>query len=295
MSKRALILINPHSRQGGESDDTFTNHLQAAGWQLVSDRRDGESISQAIERHHRDVDLVVVGGGDGTLNDAIAGLIKTQLPLGILPLGTANDLARTIGLPLDPLAACEVLVQGEAQSIDVGEANGSHFFNVASIGLSVDITRQLTPEAKKRYGVFAYLFTAFDRTFRVRPFHADVRTENEVHRVKTVQIAVGNGRSYGGGMSVAEDASIDDGLLDLYSVEVDHWWKVFALTPSIMRGQQQKSMWVRALRGASFEITTRRRRPVTMDGEICTYTPVKFRVLPGAVRVIMPKKPNAGT
>lgn len=295
MSKRALILINPHSRQGGESDDTFTNQLQAAGWQLVSDRRDGESISHAIERHRRDVDLVVVGGGDGTLNDAIAGLIETQLPLGILPLGTANDLARTIGLPLDPLEACDVLVQGEPQAIDVGEANGKYFFNVASIGLSVDITRQLTPEAKKKYGVFAYLFTAFDRTFRVRPFHAEVRTESDVHRVKTVQIAIGNGRSYGGGMSVSEDASIDDGLLDLYSVEVDHWWKVFALTPSIMRGKQQNSMWVRALRGASFEITTRRRRAVTMDGEICTYTPVKFRVLPGAVRVIVAKKPNAGT
>lgn len=295
MPKRALILINPNARQGGDSDDSLTDRLKAAGLDLICDRRDGESISQMVVRHQHDVDLVIVGGGDGTLNDAIAGLIESQLPLGILPLGTANDLARTLALPLDPLAACDVIAAGEMQTIDVGEANGKFFFNVASIGLSVDITRQLTPEAKKRYGVFAYLFTAFDRTFRVRAFHAEVRTDTEVHRVKTVQIAVGNGRSYGGGMSISQEATIDDGLLDLYSVEVDHWWKVFALTPSIMRGDQQKSMWVRTLRGPSFEITTRRRRPVTMDGEICTYTPVRFRVRPGAIRVIVPKKTSVGT
>lgn len=290
MPTRALVLINPHARQGGEADETFIERLKRAGLEVVCDQREGESISAAIVRHKDDVDLVVIGGGDGTLNEAISGLIQTQLPVGILPLGTANDLVRTLNLPLDPLAACDVIASGEVKAIDVGEANGIPFFNVASIGLSVDITRELTAEAKKRYGVFAYLFTAFSRTFRVRAFHAEIHTATECHRVKTVQVAVGNGRSYGGGMSVAEDATIDDGMLDLYSVEVDHWWKVFALTPSLMRGKQQQSIWVRTLRGEGFEIRTRRRRAVSTDGELSTYTPVKFRVLPGAVRVMVPKQ-----
>lgn len=289
MPRRALILINPNSRQGGERDEAFARELKEAGFELVCDRTDAESIAQAIRRHHHDVDLVVVGGGDGTLNDAIEGLIETQLPLAILPLGTANDLARTLELPLDPHVACQIIADGEVRQIDVGEANGKYFFNVASIGLSVEITRELTAEAKKKYGVFAYLFTAFKRTFRVKAFHAEIRTESECHRVKTVQIAVGNGRSYGGGMSVAEDASIEDGLLHLYSVEVDRWWKVFALTPAIMRGKQHRSVWVRTLRGQAFEISTRRRRAVNTDGELTTYTPVKFRLVPKAIRVIVPR------
>lgn len=269
--------------------------LRADGLELISDKREGESVSQAIVRHRQDVDLVIIGGGDGTLHDAIGSLIETQLPLGILPLGTANDLARTLNLPLDLGQACAAITGGHLKAIDVGEANGTYFFNVASVGLSVDITRELTAEAKKRYGVFAYLFTAFKRTFSVQAFHAEIRTATETHRVKTVQIAVGNGRFYGGGMAVAEDASIDDGQLDLYSVEVDHWWKMFAVTPAILRGKQEQSMWIRTLRGAEFEVLTRRRRPINTDGEIHTYTPVKFRVLPQAIRVYVPATPASAT
>jgi YegS/Rv2252/BmrU family lipid kinase len=289
MPKRALLLINPHARQAGEDSTDFATRLEAAGLEVVSDKREAESISQAIVRHREDVDLVIIGGGDGTMNDAIAGLVETGLPLGIIPLGTANDLARTLNLPTDPVAACDVIVNGSPKAIDVGEANGHYFFNVASIGLSVDITRDLDSDAKKKYGVFAYLFTAFRRTFKVRPFHAEIRTATESIHVKTVQIAVGNGRFYGGGMTVAEDAAIDDGQLDLYSLEVAHWWKVFLLTPSIMRGQQERSRWIRTMRGETFEILTRRRRPLNTDGEISTYTPVKFRVLPQAIQVMVPR------
>jgi diacylglycerol kinase (ATP) len=288
MPRRALLLINPKARLGGDCDNTFREQLQQAGLEVICDKHDNESISQAIVRHRGDIDLVIVGGGDGTLNDAIAGLIETRLPLGIIPLGTANDLARTLELPTDPAAACDVIIHGAPKAIDVGEANGHCFFNVASLGLSVDITLGLDAEAKRRYGVFAYLFTAFQTTFRVRPFHAEIRTPTETFRVHTVQIAVGNGRYYGGGMTVAEDATIDDGLLDLYSVEVNHWWKVFWLTPAIMRGQQERAAWIRTLRSTSFEVITRRRRAVNTDGELSTYAPVKFRVLPKAVQVIVP-------
>jgi YegS/Rv2252/BmrU family lipid kinase len=287
MPRRALLLINPHARQG-EACAGVDEKLASAGLEIVTGTREGESIRQAIERQRSDVDLVIIGGGDGTLNEAIPALIEAQLPLGILPLGTANDLARTLGIPPGIDQAIEVIARGQPKAIDVGCANDAYFFNVASIGLSVDVTRELRPEAKKRYGVFAYLFTSFHTTFRARPFHAEIRTPEQTYHVKTVQITVGNGRHYGGGMTVAEDAAIDDGLLDLYSVEVDHWWKVFWLTPTLMRGTQEKSAWVRTLRGSSFEILTRRRRPVNADGEMSTYTPVKFTVVPKAVKVFVP-------
>lgn len=293
MARRALLLINPNARQGGDRDLELATRLEAQGLEIVADRGEEESLSAAIVRHQHDVDLVIVGGGDGTLNEAIAGLMETKLPLGILPLGTANDLARTLEIPFDPAVACTTIVTGRITEIDVGDANGKYFFNVASLGLSVDITRQLSPEHKKQWGVLAYLYTAFVVTFRARPFRAQIRTATETFEVRTVQIAVGNGRHYGGGMIVHQDAAIDDGLLDFYSVEVDRWWKVFLLTPVLMRGALESSSWVRTLRGEAFEITTHRPRPINTDGELATTTPVKFRIWPRAIRVIVPARAEA--
>lgn len=292
MARRALLLINPNSRQGGDFDQELAARLEVQGLAIIADRGEEESISAAIVRHRHDVDLVIIGGGDGTLNQAIAGLMETGLPLGILPLGTANDLARTLEIPFDPALACATVATGQITEIDVGDANGKYFFNVASLGLSVDITRRLDPEQKKKWGVLAYLYTAFVVTFRARPFRAEIRTATETIAVRTVQIAVGNGRHYGGGMIVHEHAAIDDGLLDLYSVEVDRWWKVFLLTPAMMRGALDATSWVRTFRGETFEITTYRPRPINTDGELATATPVKFKVWPRAIRVIVPKKPE---
>lgn len=292
MARRALLLINPNARQGGDFDQELATRLEAEGIEIVADRGEEESVSAAIVRHRDDVDLVIIGGGDGTLNQAIAGLMETRLPLGILPLGTANDLARTLEIPFDPAAACATVATGRITEIDVGDANGKYFFNVASLGLSVDITRKLNPEQKKKWGVLAYLYTAFVVTFRTRRFRAEIRTATETVAVRTVQIAVGNGRHYGGGMVVNEHAAIDDGMLDMYSVEVDRWWKVFLLTPAIMRGALETTTWVRTFRGEAFEITTHRPRPVNTDGELATATPVKFKVWPRAIRVIVPAKPE---
>lgn len=285
MSRRALLLINPNARRGGDNHEALSRILCDGGLELVSDRGESEPLSDAIVRHQHDVDLVIVGGGDGTLREAIPGLVQTGLPLGLLPLGTANDLARSLSLPLDPHEACQMIVRGEAQSIDVADANGHYFFNVASIGLSADITRRLDPAAKRRWGVFAYLKTAFATTFKVRPFHAEIRAGDDAWQVKSVQIAVGNGRHYGGGMTVAEEATINDGLLHLFSVEVRHWWQVFLITPRLRRGTLDTSRWARTLSGTEFEIITRRRRAVTIDGELATYTPVRIRLHRQAIRV----------
>lgn len=288
MHQRALLLINRHARQGGEAYDDIAQTFRSAGWELIEDFREDESISDAIIRHRDDADVVIVGGGDGSLNDAITGLRETRLPLGIVPLGTANDLARTLALPTDPVAACQAILTGERRSIDIGEVNGAYFFNVASLGLSVEITRQLDPQLKKRWGVLAYLWTALQVTYRARRFVAEIRTVEETHRVKTLQIAVGNGRHYGGGMTVAEDAAIDDGQLDLYSIEVQHWWQVFLLMPHLMRGTLETSRWVRTLRGTSFEVHTKTVKSINTDGELTTHTPATFRVHSPGITVLVP-------
>jgi diacylglycerol kinase (ATP) len=108
-------------------------------------------------------------------------------------------------------------------------------------------------------------------------------------RVKSVQIAVGNGVYYGAGMTIAEDAAIDDQRLDLYSIEVRHWWQVVALLPALRRGNLQPQKLVRTLRGQAFDVITRRPRPVNTDGELTTHTPAHFRVIPAALAVFVPR------
>lgn len=289
MSHRALLLVNRHSRQGQKLLPQAITHLQTLGLELIEEPiEDPQQLSNIIRRYEHQVDLVIVGGGDGTLNAAVDGLVDTQLPLGILPLGTANDLARTLEIPTSIPEACEIIAKGQVQRIDLGWVNGKHFFNVASMGLSVQITQRLTKEVKRRWGVLAYAITSLEAIWQARPFRADIRLNGESIPVKTIQIAVGNGRYYGGGMTVVQDATIDDQRLDLYSLEVRHWWQIVALLPAMRGGQYLNQQDVRTLRAQEIEIHTRKPRPINTDGEITTYTPAHFRVIPHALAVLVP-------
>ena len=286
---KALLLVNQHSRKGQKLLSQAIVELQALGFELVveSTNHAGE-LSDTIRRYENRVELVIIGGGDGTLNSAIEGLIDTKLPLGILPMGTANDLARTLGIPTDLSAACQLISSGKIRFIDLGWVNGQYFFNVASLGLSVQITQRLTKDIKQRWGVLAYAFTALQTLWSARSFRAEIRVNNQSFHVKTIQIAIGNGRYYGGGMTVAEDATIDDKRLDLYSLETKNWWEIIALLPAMRQGNHTSWPNVRALHGQEFEVNTSKRRPINTDGEITTHTPAKFRVIPKALAVIAP-------
>ncbi|MBE9007466.1 lipid kinase [Fortiea sp. LEGE XX443] len=289
VNSRALLLVNHHARQGEKRLLEATDQLEKLGFKLIEESTENpKHLSEIILRYQNEVDLVIVGGGDGTLNAAVDALVETQLPLGILPLGTANDLARTLAIPNSLAEACKIIAYGEMRRIDLGWVNGKHFFNVASMGLSVKITQRLTKEMKRRWGIFAYAATALQVIWESRPFSAEIRMKDQSFRVKTVQIAIGNGRYYGGGMAVVHDATIDDQRLDLYSLEMEHWWQIIPLLPAIRQGKHIRWRGVRALQGQKFEIYTRKPRPINTDGEITTYTPATFQVIPKAITVLVP-------
>lgn len=289
MSRRALLLVNRHSRHGQQAVSEAIEQLKLLGFELMEEStEDPMHLPDLIRRYRQQVDLVIVGGGDGTLNAVVDGIVDTQLPLGVLPLGTANDLARTLGIPTTLADACQVIATGRVKQIDLGWVNGKHFFNVASLGLSVQITQKLTKEAKRRWGIFAYAATAIQVIWQTRPFSAEIRLNGEVVQVRTVQIAVGNGRYYGGGMAVTHDATIDDQRLDLYSLELRHWWQMLPLIPTMRQGRHTDLDSVRSLHGQEFEVSTRKHRPINTDGEITTYTPARFRVVPRAIAVLVP-------
>jgi diacylglycerol kinase (ATP) len=245
-------------------------------------------LTPLIIEHAPKIDCVVAAGGDGTMNAVADGLLQTGLPLGILPMGTANDLARTLHIPTDLVAASAIIAAGRIRKIDCGEVNEHAFFNVASIGVSAELAERLTPERKKRFGRLAYALTALRILASARPFRAAIVSKDGVKRVKTLQIAVGNGRYYGGGMAVEADACIADGKLDLYSLEVKRVWKLLLMMRSFRAGSHGLWREVRTERSTAFEIRTRRPRPVNTDGDLVTFTPARFIVRPKAISVFVP-------
>jgi diacylglycerol kinase (ATP) len=285
----SLLLVNSHSRKGKQKAIEAIAILEKLGLELIVEFPDSVAdFTEVINNYKNRVDMAIVGGGDGTLNAALEGLMISGLTLGILPLGTANDLARTLEIPVDLESACRVVASGKKRHIDLGWVNGKYFFNVASLGLSVQITQNLSKQAKRRWGVLAYGVTAIKAIWRSRPFRAEIITNNQFLRVKTIQIAIGNGRYYGGGMAIAHDATIDDRRLDLYSLEVKHWWQILVVLPFLWQGRHDRGLGVRTLEGEEIEIRTRKQYSINTDGEITTQTPAIFRVIPKALEVMVP-------
>lgn len=286
---RGLLIVNQQSRSGKHLAERAMRALEKAGvdyeHEVPTHRHD---ISRLIRAGKGRVDRVLVGGGDGTMNAAAPGLIDTGVPLGILPLGTANDLARTLNIPFDLDGAANVIAAGRTRSIDLGEVNRHPYFNVASLGIGVDLTRALTRDAKQRWGPLGYAIAGLRVLNRLRAFVAEIETDGQTQRSRTVHLAVGNGRHYGGGMTVSEEALLDDGRLDVYSLEVDNVWQLLRLLPALRSGRTRQWTEIRTLAGQRIDVRTRRPRSVNADGEIVTRTPAAFRVLPGAVRVFAP-------
>jgi YegS/Rv2252/BmrU family lipid kinase len=207
-------------------------------------------------------------------------------------MGTANDLARTLGIPPDPLAAARIITEGHSKSIDLGEVNGHLYFNVASLGFSASLARDLGAEAKKKWGKLGYAIAAFRLLSSAKPFSVWLDHDGTVEHFKTLQISVGNGRYYGGGMVVAASAHPDDSVLDVYSLEVAQWWQLLALPPWLRRGTQGNWRDVRAFQTTELVLRTQRPEPINTDGEIKMQTLARFWLLRKAIRVYVPATPD---
>jgi len=288
-SKRCLLIVNSGSRAGKLIGGAAHGMLHQLGYVAARfDSPSPEAVSPWIQEHAHGADFVMIAGGDGTMNAAARGLLATGLPLAILPAGTANDLARTLGIGDGIERAVALPLSGRRVRIDLGEVNGHLFFNVASIGLSADLAQALTADAKRRYGRFSYVLAALRALRAIHPFRAVVTHDGEAVEVRSLQIAIGNGRYYGGGNAVHHEARIDDAALDLYSLELRRLWKLTLMYPSFKRGRH--SLWreVRAARGDHFKVWTKKARPVNLDGELKTWTPASFSIIPAAIEVFIP-------
>jgi diacylglycerol kinase (ATP) len=285
--RRTLLIINPGCQSGDGAAGPVADSLRAQGLEIAASGDIG-ALPALLAQHAGRIDCVIAGGGDGTMNAVAPALIEAGLPLGILPLGTANDLARTLGIPTDIDEAIAVIAHGIRHRIDLGRVNGRYFFNIANIGLGVRVKRNMSDEDKQRWKILSYARALLKAIRSMRSFRAEILCDDRQHRLRSIQIAIGNGRHYGGGMTVMENATIDDARFSWYSVKPAHWWELLKLVPLLRSGRFEGSWPVDSGSGSHIELKTRKRMPVTADGELITHTPASFTMCPRALEVFVP-------
>ena len=292
----AAVVINAGARLGAAASELAVDKLRRAGLPVTSVHRvlSGAELAGTLDRVVADGhDLVVVGGGDGTVSYAAGRLAGTGIVLGVLPLGTANDLARTLEIPNDLAAACAVLADGKVVDIDLGRANGQPFLNVASVGLSVGVTETLSPRLKRYLGPLAYAVAAVRAYARHRPFRARLEFPEGDHEAleleDMLQVAVGNGRHYGGGNTVSPTAGIDDHTLDIYAIPGAPLREHVRIARLLKDGSFVERDGVYHLISRSVRLVTEPPMPVNLDGEIVTATPADFTIERNVVHVVVPQ------
>jgi YegS/Rv2252/BmrU family lipid kinase len=292
MVKRVLLAVNSRARRGRKLRERAAAAIRARGHEIVEIAKEipPSELSAAIRAHKDDVDVVVVGGGDGTLLSAIDGLVETKLPLVILPLGTFNELARTLGVPGDPVPAAALIDEGVPVQLDVGRVNGVRYLNEASIGLSTRVTRLQTGEVKRRLGMLAIPVTTLRALRWARPMHLEIESDDGSKRImRALQLTVANSYRFGGVVDNPE-ASLDDGLLWLYSIDVHAWWHTLGILLAVAVRRFPHAPDTTAVRGRRFVVRSvhGRRHHVYADGESVARLPAEFTIENRAITVLVP-------
>jgi YegS/Rv2252/BmrU family lipid kinase len=284
------LLVNPASAHGR------TLKLLPAIEQELDERRipfrveRTRGLEDGVERALRAVEadeVPVVISGDGLVGAIGGAMAGSETPLGIIPGGRGNDLARVLGIPDDPVAAVAVLAAGESRRIDVGEANGRRFLGIVSVGFDSECNR-LANEVTIFRSNLVYVYSLFRTLLTWKPARFTIRSERERIRTSGYSISAANNSTFGGGMRIAPEAELDDGLLDVITVGEVGKLRFVANLRKVFNGTHIDDEQVRMFRASRVEITASRPFPVYADGEHLTELPVSVRVLPRALSVLAP-------
>ena len=232
-------------------------------------------------------DLLILGGGDGTISGLVDLMVGHDVMLGVLPLGTANSFARSLGIPLDIEGAVEVIRTGRPRRIDLGMIDNDYYANCAAMGISPKIAETVPHGLKRVAGRVGYLGWAAYQFLRFRPFTLIVEQNGERERLRVVEVRISNG-PYHGGTELVESAEVDSGEIVVQAV-CGHVKRRLLVNwaASILRSDYRKEK-VREFRGREIRINTIPPLPISIDGEVLARTPVTARIAPGIIEVIAP-------
>ena len=292
---KILVVLNPVA---GHADvdavrEVLARHLGASGIPYEVYETSGEEcladvVQPAIERGF---DTFVAAGGDGTVSSLVDGLVHTEMPLGILPIGTVNVLARELGIPLDlDRAACLLAGEHALTSMDVGQVNGRYFALNASVGVSVSTMQSTKAQDKRRLGVWAYLLSGIKTLVGAQPHRFEIEVDGRVEHYRASEVMVANGGAIGDPvLRWGPDVHLDDGQLDLCVVRARSVLDYLVLAWRLFWGSQRRDRRLRCIRvRQSARVDAEKTMLVQADGDLVTRTPMRLSVLPQAVHVIVP-------
>ncbi len=299
---RAALIVNTRSRA---AERTFFESLDRLGdlgvelgatYALRDPARLPETVREVLDGGPA-CRTLILGGGDGSVSSVVDFLADRDVVLGLLPLGTANDFARTLGIPQDIVGACETIAKGKVVDVDLGLAGENYYVNVASVGLGVEATRALSPWVKRSAGVLAYPMAAIKAFLNHEPFSARLEFPDGDHEPveceRLLQVAIGNGRFYGGGMIVAPGSGIDDRNLDIYTIELGRRRDLFGVARYMKSGDFIRMESVNQYQTGRVRLETDPTLQVNIDGELVAETPQNFSVAQNALRVLVPQASTA--
>ncbi|MEY4881982.1 MAG: hypothetical protein RLZ87_1415 [Armatimonadota bacterium] len=254
---------------------------------------------QAATNPEVKADIVAAAGGDGTIGEVANGLIGTNTPLGVLPMGTGNDFARTLGINTDLPLAVQTLFQGTAKPVDLGKIeNGGYFLNIAGCGYDAEVAARINHGFKRLKGTTAYVVAALQTLAKFKGINVNITAENTTnnsadkqpisYQGKLMLCAVANAKMYGGGMKIAPNADISDGKFSIVLVGNVSQLEFLLTFPKVFKGTHIHHPKVTAFEATKITIHADQPMPTLADGEEIGTTPITFTIVPNALTVLHP-------
>ncbi|HEX6416625.1 MAG TPA: YegS/Rv2252/BmrU family lipid kinase [Candidatus Saccharimonadales bacterium] len=290
-SLSAALIVNTRSRRGADLFDQALNTLKAESFNLTAVypvKHPAELIATVERALSEGAELIILGSGDGTVSEVVDALAHHKAILGFLPLGTTNNFVRTLSIPLTVDGAIKTLHTGKVAKVGLGLVDDDYFANVSAIGLSASIAKMVTNTQKRWLGRFAYLITGIRAIARQKPFKATLKSaEGTLKNISAWQIVIANGKFHAG-RELSKGAHIAKERLTVYYVEGTSRWQLISALVGYWLGIDAQLKHVTYFETSSIEILTDPMQRLEIDGELKAETPVRVRLAPAALKVIVP-------
>jgi YegS/Rv2252/BmrU family lipid kinase len=288
--RRAVLIVNTRSRQAARAYADAKARLTEAGIVLAASYpvRNAERLHEIVrEEFGKGSRFIIVGGGDGTISSVVDHFAYTNIVFGVLPLGTANSFARTLGIPLDLPGAIDVLVNGKVADVDLGKINDDYFANGSSIGMPAIIGRATPHSLKKWLGRSAYALVGMSKFVRYQPFRCIVTSEGRERTFDALDVRIANG-GYQGGVLVAPEAHLESGQIVLHILEGPSRWALAKEWARVALGVPFRPGKLTVLTARDLTIVAEPMQHVSIDGEVITRTPIRVSVARNALHLMVP-------
>lgn len=294
---RILLIINP--KAGASS----RNQVDLLGWTarfaghtltVEAPQNAEDAVEVALRGAAEGYDRILAAGGDGTINRVVSALAETEVPLGIIPLGTVNVLARELGIPLDPVKALQVALGDRTRRLDLGTANGQYFTLMAGMGFDAKVVAEIVPRLKELFGSLAYVTAGLQTLARYKPSQFYLTFNDRTIRVPAWLLVVGNASYYTYQLSIASGARMDDGLLDIIVFGEQNALDRLSQIGAVFIGQHARHPNIRFFQAPALSVSAEPAVRLQLDGDTVGSSPVEIGVRHQALCVMVPEEPAHG-